>query len=462
MKAFAIATVCLLLAINPTWSAELKIYLDVKPANTSMHLESIRMLPVSTFRLSYERSDSNRTRVGVVGTELAAVISDAVDVIPKRILPPREKGGKPIVLENFPSVNEQTLFMYTVGATQELAQMISQLESRAEAQMKEIADVYGEVAQLETIISASSDGDAELRMREAAAKVEIARNEMEMEIMRAKNEEEYSGAMRKLEDEQLHRNEALTFERVQRENEAAKKRTQQLMRAKFEASHRIERTRAEAAETMAAIEHEQKILLQKAAEEMKIHTAKVVAIAKAEAERANEDVHLRRLQAEHEQRRKRNVAAINTVFAHMATSLSLAAKNPKQVFTLIGYACLLAAAIFSAKEASRLIRSIIEATIGKPQLIRETSRKNIVWYLLARAARFVSRLTPWKCKAGSDSVEESFSDLILPQELKARVLDLAQSARNARSHHAPFRHVLLYGPPGTGERIVEFNDLPVC
>lgn len=103
MKAFAIATVCLLLAINPTWSAELKIYLDVKPANTSMHLESIRMLPVSTFRLSYERSDSNRTRVGVVGTELAAVISDAVDVIPKRILPPREKGGKPIVLENFPA-----------------------------------------------------------------------------------------------------------------------------------------------------------------------------------------------------------------------------------------------------------------------------------------------------------------------------------------------------------------------
>ena len=223
------------------------------------------------------------------------------------------------------------------------------------------------------------------------------------------------------------------------------------MRAKFEANQRIERTRAEAAEALAAIEHEQRILLQRAAEEMKIQTARNVAIAKAEAERANEDVHLRRLQAEHEQRRKRNVAAINAVFAHVATSLSLAAKNPKQVFTLIGYACLLAAAVFSAKEASRLIRSIIEATIGKPQLIRETSRRNIVWYLLARTIRCVSRLTPWSRNAGFDTVEESFYDLILPRELKARVLDLAHSARNARRNNAPFRHVLLYGPPGTGE-----------
>ena len=452
MKAVAVVLSCLQLSVHSARSVETnQIYLDVKPANTSLHLESIRMLPVSTFRLSYERTDSNRTRVGVVGAALAAVIPDAVDVIPKRVIPPREKGGKPIVLENFPSINEQTLFMYSVGATQELAQMVSEIEKRAAAQMKEIADVYGEITQLEEIISASSDGEAELRMREAAAKVEIAKNEMELEIMRAKNEEEYSESIRKLEVEQLKRNEELTFERVKRENDAAKRKTDQLMRAKFEANQRIERTRAEAAEALAAIEHEQRILLQRAAEEMKIQTARNVAIAKAEAERANEDVHLRRLQAEHEQRRKRNVAAINAVFAHVATSLSLAAKNPKQVFTLIGYACLLAAAVFSAKEASRLIRSIIEATIGKPQLIRETSRKNIVWYLLASTIRCVSRLTPWSRNAGSDTVEESFYDLILPRELKARVLDLAHSARNARRNNAPFRHVLLYGPPGTGE-----------
>jgi len=421
-----------------------------------MHLEAIRMLPLSTFRLSYERSDSNRSaRVGVIGSELVAIIPDAVDIVPKRTLPPREKGGKPIVLQNFPSVNEQTLFMYTVGATQELAHMLGELERQAEDQMDQIASMYGEVSQLEQIFSASSDGDAELRMREAAAKAEIAKNEMEMEILRAKNEEEYAETTRASEKEQTKRSEELTLERLKKEDEAARLRTERLLKAKFEASQRIERTRAEAAEAVAAVEHEQKLLLQKAAEEMKVKTAKAVATAKAEAERANEDVHLRQLQAESEQRRKRNIAAINAVAAHLSTSLSAAAKNPKQVITFIGYTCLLTSAIFLAREMSRLIRSIIEATIGTPQLIRETTRKTMPWSLFSYVANLILFLFPWKNKHSSMSLEESFNDLILPQELKERVIDLAYSARNARRHNAPFRHVLLYGPPGTGTSLTQ-------
>ena len=421
-----------------------QIYLDVKPANTSMHLESIRMLPLSTYNLLYE---SKRTRVGVTGPNVAAVIPDAVDVVPKRILPPTEKGGKPIILENVPSVNEHTLFMYSVGATQELARMIDELESRSEEQTREIASIYGDVAQLEEIISSSSDGSAELRMREAEAKAEISKNEMEMTIQKAKDEEEYAEALRKSEEEQLVKIETLTFERLKREDEAARIRTEQSLRAKIEASQRIERTRAEAAEAVAAVEHEQKLVLQRAAEEMKVKTAKAVAIAKAEAERANEDIRIRRLHAEYEQRRKRNVAAINAVFSHLATSLSTAVKNPREVITFIGYACLMATAVFAAKETSRLIRSIIEATLGKPQLIRETTRKQLLWSLFTYIAQLVSCLTPWlnNNRCGSSLVDESFDDLILPEELKERVLSLAHSAKNAHRHNAPFRHVLLYG-----------------
>eukprot|EP00970_Alexandrium_tamarense_P001736 scaffold224_cov181-Alexandrium_tamarense.AAC.21 len=433
-----------------------------------MHLESIRMLPLSTFRLSYERSgsSSSRQRVGVIGPELAAIIPDAVDIVPRRTLPPREKGGKAIVLENFPSINEQTLFMYSVGATQELASQLSELEVYAKEQMNQVASMYGEISQLEQILSASSDGDAELRMREASAKAEIAKNEMELEILRAQNEEEYSEAMRASEQEQIRRSEELTLARLKREDEAAKVRTERAMKLKFEASQRIQQTRAESAEAVAAIEHEQKLLLQKAAEEMKVKTAKAVAIAKAEAERANEDVHLRRLKAESEQRRKRNIAAIDAIFTHLSTSLAAAAENPRQVFTFIGYVCLLTSAIFFAREMSRLIRSIIEATIGKPQLIRETTRKTMIPSILSHTAQLTSYINPWRSVKGATSIDESFKDLILPMDLKDRVMDLADSARNARRHNAPFRHVLLYGPfqliksprlpqqPGTGKTMV--------
>ena len=434
-----------------------QIYLDVQQVNTSMHLESIRKLPLSTYRLSYERSidtKQHRKRVGVVGSELASIIPDAVDIVPQRTLPPRTKGEKPIVLHNFPSINEQTLFMYSVGGVQELAKIMTELEIRANSQMTELANLHGEVSQLEHVISASADGDAELRMREAKAKAEIAKNELEMELSSAKSQEEYDEATRAAEEEQLKRNEQLALARIKREDEAARKRTEQLLAAKVETSQRIGQTRAAAAEAVAVIEHEQKLLLQRANEEMKVQTAKAVAKAKAEAERANEDVHIRRLQAESEQRRKRNLAATNAVFTHLATTLSLAAKNPMQVLQFIGYVCLLTTSIFLAREGSKLVRSIIEATIGKPQLIRETTRKSFFWSLFAYLAHLSSYFIPWMNRTETASIEESFDDLILPQELKDRVLELAHSARNARRHNAPFRHVLLYGPPGTGKTMV--------
>ena len=168
--------------------------------------------------------------------------------------------------------------------------------------------------------------------------------------------------------------------------------------------------------------------------------SKAVAIAKAEAERANEDIHIRKLQAESEQRRKRNIAAINAIFTHLSTSLVTAAKNPKQVVTFIGYICLLTSAIFVAREMSRLIRQIIESCIGKPQLIRETTRKTLFWSLLSLFSQSLSYLNPWRSKGPSTSIDDCFEDLILPKDLKDRIIELAYSARNARRHNAPFRH----------------------
>lgn len=165
-----------------------------------------------------------------------------------------------------------------------------------------------------------------------------------------------------------------------------------------------------------------------------------MAIARAEAERANEDVHIRKLRAESEQRRKRNIAAINAVFTHLSTSLATAVKNPKQVVTFIGYICLLTSAIYVAREMSRLIRQIIESCIGKPQLIRETTRKTLIWSLISCLVQLIPYFNPWRSRTSSTSIEDCFEDLILPKKLKDRVIELAYSARNARRHNAPFRH----------------------
>eukprot|EP00956_Cyclotella_meneghiniana_P042906 scaffold249348_cov72-Cyclotella_meneghiniana.AAC.7 len=81
--------------------------------------------------------------------------------------------------------------------------LLNELEGESKSQMDEVARIYGEVVQLESLILSSSDGNAELRMREAASKTAIAKSEMELEIGRAKSEEDYLEAMRESELEQL-------------------------------------------------------------------------------------------------------------------------------------------------------------------------------------------------------------------------------------------------------------------
>ncbi len=440
---FSTSLALLPLSIKVATAANNQIYLDVHPANTTSFLESLRQLPLSTFRLT---NDKDRTRVGVIGQDLARIIPDAVSILPDRSF------GKKATLQNFPSVNEPTVFWHSVGATQELAKMMDRLQIETDDQMQRVSTIFSEIHHFEQLLSLTTGENSTLRMREAAAKAAIAKNEMEMELAQAKLEKERMEITRAAEEEHLRKSEEMTMARIQREDEAARLQAERAMLSKFEASQRTEKAKIEAAEAVAAIENEKRILFHKASEEMKVKTARAVAIAKAEADRANEDIHLRRLKAESEQRRKRNIAAINAVFTHLSTSLSNAASKPKEVLTFVGYICLLVSSIFFARETSKLIRSIIESFIGRPQLVRETTRKQLPWSLLAYVKQLL--VLPWRPTRAAKSIDETFSDLILPLELKTRVVELAHSARNANKHQAPYRHVLLHGPPGTGKTLV--------
>jgi len=176
-------------------------------------------------------------------------------------------------------------------------------------------------------------------------------------------------------------------------------------------------------------------------------------------------VHLRRLKAEAEQRRRRNLAAIQTIFDNASSSFSHAAQNPKQIFIFIGYLTLLAVAMYTAREATRLLRILIESAIGKPKLIRETTRRSLHYTFISLVADKMLLSSLWDAIRGGykekKTCKDYFDDLVLPEELKHRVVILAKSASQARRHNAPHRHILLYGPPGTGKvssRMVIFHN----
>ena len=51
-------------------------------------------------------------------------------------MPPLEKGGEKVVIENVPVVHEQTLFMYGVGATKEMIKILDKLENEMEEEVR--------------------------------------------------------------------------------------------------------------------------------------------------------------------------------------------------------------------------------------------------------------------------------------------------------------------------------------
>lgn len=412
------------------------------------------MLPISSYKLEYEKT-KNRTRVGAVGPNVT-LVPEVVEIVPKRILPPIKKGGKPIELFDVPVVDDQKLFMYGIGATQELSMIVEDIEHKLIEQAEMISHAIGELSRFEHLLTASSDFVLEANIKASNIESEMIKSVMRMDMQRAEEEEKYRQALKNSEIIQLKKSEELTIARLEQEDVSARKRADVLMNKKVETSRKVEQARAEAVEAVSAKEHERVLKIQEANEQMKAETAKAVAIAKAEAERANEDVHLRRLKAEAETKRQRNIATISTIYSNLSQSLSSAAKNPKQVLIFIGYLALFATALFTAREAARLCRAVIEAAIGRPKLVRETTRKSmfLTYTLLVTDKIFSLVRSNGIANSTSTRCEKEFEDLVLPDDLKERVVTFAKAASKAREHNAPNRHLLLYGPPGTGKTMV--------
>ena len=76
--------------------------------------------------------------------------------------------------------------------------------------------------------------------------------------------------------------------------------------------------------------------------------------------------------------------------------------------------------------------------LGTPKLVRETSRRGLF-----------GRSKVSSGEKSTEAVKKDFSDIVLPKQMHDHIRALAAVTANTRSHGAPFRHMLFYGPPGT-------------
>lgn len=100
--------------------------------------------------------------------------------------------------------------------------------------------------------------------------------------------------------------------------------------------------------------------------------------------------------------------------------------------------------LYAAKVSTGIVGRFVEARLGKPSLIRETSKKNYVQMLK-------SPISSFQLAFGLTKQNNALQNVVLEKSLESRLFRVAESTANTKKNNAPFRHLLLHGPPGTGK-----------
>ncbi len=184
------------------------------------------------------------------------------------------------------------------------------------------------------------------------------------------------------------------------------------------------------------------------AEQARISKETEVARVKAESEgrisqeRQNVDIRLQEMRAKMTEKRQTRMETLNTTFNSIGSGVSSLLADKQRLTALCLGTSGLFLGVFAARQGTRVAATLVERSLGKPPLVRETSR----WTFDPK--RWVSNIF-----GGSSDKKNIFEKIVLEESLTERLQWTTNSLVNARRNKTPFRHLLLYGPPGTGKTL---------
>lgn len=113
-----------------------------------------------------------------------------------------------------------------------------------------------------------------------------------------------------------------------------------------------------------------------------------------------------------------------------------------KVMAAAGGLTLLAFGIYTAKGSTGVASRYLEARLGKPTLVRETSR----FSLFDTVKHPIEAVKKLKAKEG-----DALSGVVLAPKLEERLRDIAIATKNTKQNKGMYRNMLMHGPPGTGK-----------
>ncbi|BAM40908.1 uncharacterized protein TOT_030000169 [Theileria orientalis strain Shintoku] len=161
-------------------------------------------------------------------------------------------------------------------------------------------------------------------------------------------------------------------------------------------------------------------------------------LGKIQQERDNFDIHLKMMKERSVEERKTKLESLNLIFSSVGSGLSSILQDKQRltytVMTLTG----ISLGIYLAKNGTIVVRKVIENKIGKPSLVRETSKSIIPGNLKSMVRK---------------GNEFNLNEIVLNSSLNQRLTWSINSLLKSKLNKTPYRNILLYGPPGTGKTL---------
>jgi ATPase family AAA domain-containing protein 3A/B len=187
------------------------------------------------------------------------------------------------------------------------------------------------------------------------------------------------------------------------------------------------------------LEHEAALRQQTEAARIKAETE-----GRINQERLNHDLILEKKRVEAKELRETVLESITAAGSTIGQGMQDFLTDKQKLTNTAATLTVLALGIYTARTGTAVAGRYIESILGKPSLVRETSKKNIL-------AAIKSPISTFKLAFGSGAAGKALKNVVLEPTLEKRLSRVAVSTANTKKNNAPFRHLLLHGPPGTGK-----------
>jgi len=246
---------------------------------------------------------------------------------------------------------------------------------------------------------------------------EQRRKMMEMETEQAKKKAQYQDQLaRQRYEDQLVQNQRSEEEKLRKQEESVAK--QEAMRK-------------------ATLEHEMELRSKADTKRIEAET-----VARAKVERENQDLYLEQIRLKAKEHRNTVMEGITTAGSVVGAGLKAFLSDWDKVVAAAAGASLLAVGYFSAKRATGVAASYVQARLGKPSLVRDTSRTPL-FEVVKHPVKSI--------KKKMEKPQNALTGIILAPSLEARLRDVALATKNTKLNKGMYRNLLFHGPPGTGK-----------